>query len=207
MKRSTPWAHEGLTWTCLPRSIFAPPRATSASAKLLPQSGRGPREDRTVVERKHSATSRSVGNRNANERIVSMSVPNLLDAADSALLEGFALAAPASGLYMTSGRLDSIVAGLLGLIGVVVGGLALARPASRIGSGSGRLGAVSALSVGLIGVFIGGLVVATADSGIGTGSGIAGAYVALMVGSIALVLGGLALARSKPRQKSCARPE
>ena len=56
-------------------------------------------------------------------------------------------------------------------------------------------------------MFIGGLVVATADSGIGTGSGIAGAYGALMVGSIALVLGGLALARSKPRQKSCARPE
>lgn len=60
-----------------------------------------------------------------------MSVRNLLDAADTALLEVFALAAPASNLFMTSGRLGSGVGALLGLIGVVIGGLALARSAGR----------------------------------------------------------------------------
>ena len=43
-----------------------------------------------------------------------MSVRNLLDAADTALLEVFALAAPASNLFMTSGRLGSGVGALQG---------------------------------------------------------------------------------------------
>ena len=52
------------------------------------------------------------------------------------------------------------MAGVLGLIGVVIGGLALARSAGRIGTGSGRLGAIVALVVGLIGIALGGLALA-----------------------------------------------
>ncbi|WP_225993020.1 DUF6223 family protein [Actinomadura rudentiformis] len=103
----------------------------------------------------------------------------------------------ASAYEMSAGRLGSMVASVLGLIGVVIGGLALARPTSRFGTGSGRLGATVALAAGLIGVTLGGLVLATADGGLGTGNGLGGAVVALVVGLIALVLGGLALPRSR----------
>jgi Family of unknown function (DUF6223) len=106
---------------------------------------------------------------------------------------------PAASVYtMSSGRLGSIVAALVGLIGVVIGGLAL-RSAGRIGTGSGRLGAIVALVAGLIGMALGGLVVATADGGVGTGNGLGGGIVALVVGLISMVLGGLALARSRRR--------
>jgi hypothetical protein len=97
---------------------------------------------------------------------------------------------------MSPGRVGAIVAGLVGLIGVVIGGLAL-RSAGRIGTGSGRSRAIVALVAGLIGMALGGLVVATADGGIGTGNGLGGGIVALVVGLIGLVLGGLALARSR----------
>jgi hypothetical protein len=105
--------------------------------------------------------------------------------------------AAASVYTMSSGRLGSTVAGVLGLIGVVVGGLALARPASRVGTGSGRLGAIVALAAGLTGMALGGLVAATADGAVGSGNGLGGAFVALVIGLIATVLGGLALARSR----------
>jgi hypothetical protein len=141
-----------------------------------------------------------------------MSVRHLLATAVAAPLAVFGLAAPAAAhvpvqptaaasLTMSTGRLGSIVAVLLGLIGVVVGGLALGRPASRIGTGSGRLGAFGALAGGLIGMALGGLVVATSDGGIGTGNGRGGGYVALVVGLIAVVLGGLALARSRRTER------
>lgn len=200
MKRSILWAHKGPAWACPPPSIYTLPCATSASTRLLPSSGRGPPRRSNGGGAKHSAANQSVSNCNASERIITMSVRHLLDAADTALLEGFALAAPAAASGLSSGRLGSGVGALLGLIGVVIGGVALARPASRIGTGSGRLGAVSALVVGLIGIALGGLVVATSDGGIGTGSGLAGAYVALVVGAIALALGGLTLARSTGRR-------
>jgi hypothetical protein len=137
-----------------------------------------------------------------------MSVRHLLAAAAAALLGIFVLAAPAAahvsiqsdpvGAYaLTAGRLWSVVAALLGLVGVVIGGLALARSAGRIGTGTGRRGAILALVAGLAGAVIGGLVVAAADGGPGTGYGIVGGYVALTVGLIATVLGGLTLARSR----------
>lgn len=104
---------------------------------------------------------------------------------------------PAASVYaMSSGRLGAIVAGLVGLAGVVIGGLAL-RSTGRLGTGPGRSGAIVALVAGLIGMALGGLVVATADGGIGTGNGRGGGIVALVVGLSGMVLGVLALARSR----------
>ncbi|MEV4108444.1 DUF6223 family protein [Nonomuraea sp. NPDC049695] len=141
-----------------------------------------------------------------------MSVRHLAAAAAAALLGGFGLATPAaahvlvqqdpvSAYTMTTGRLWSLVAVALGLVGVVIGGLALARSAGRIGSGTGRRGAVVALVAGPAGMVIGGLVVAAAEGGPGTGYGIVGGFIALVVGLIAMVLGGLALARARRLQR------
>jgi hypothetical protein len=106
---------------------------------------------------------------------------------------------PAVSVYTLSlGRVGAIVAGLVGLTGVVIGGLAL-RSAGRIDTGSGRSGAIVALVAGLIGTTLGGLVVVTADGGIGTGNGRGGGIVALVMGLIGVVIGGLALARSRRR--------
>ncbi|WP_188190472.1 DUF6223 family protein [Nonomuraea sp. SYSU D8015] len=134
-----------------------------------------------------------------------MSVRHLLAIAAATLLGIVGLATPAAahvlvqpvGAYtLTSGRLWTVVAALLGLPGVVIGGLALARSAGRIGTG-GRRGAIVALIAGLACTVIGGLVVAAAEGGPGTGYGIVGGYVNLVIGLIAMVLGGLALARSR----------
>ncbi|CAM5659358.1 DUF6223 family protein [Streptomyces purpurascens] len=96
---------------------------------------------------------------------------------------------------MSAGRLGAVAAGVLALIGVVVGGLALARPTGRFGTGTGRRGAATALTAGLLAMVLGALVAATADGGLGTGNGLGGAFVALIVGLIATALGGLALTR------------
>ncbi|MGN9805630.1 DUF6223 family protein [Micromonospora sp. L32] len=136
-----------------------------------------------------------------------MSVRHLLAAAEFAMLGDFGPATPsaahvvaqsaaASSYTLTAGRFWSLVAALLGLVGVVIGGLALARSAGRIGTGTGKGGAIVALAAGLAAAVIGGLVVAGADGGPGTGGGIVGGFVALVVGLIAMVLGGLGLARS-----------
>ena len=98
---------------------------------------------------------------------------------------------------MSPGRIGAVVAGLVGLIGILIGGLALRRSAGRIRTGNGRRGAIVALVLGPIGVVIGGLVVATADGGLGTGNGLGGGVVAIVVGLIGMALGGLALARSR----------
>ncbi|MFG3437099.1 DUF6223 family protein [Nonomuraea sp. NPDC047897] len=109
------------------------------------------------------------------------------------------LVQPVDAYTLTSGRLWSAVAALLGLTGIVIGGLALARSARRTGTGTGtgRRGAIVTLATGLTCTLIGALVVAAADGGPGTGYGIVGGYVDLAVGLIATVLGGLALARSR----------
>lgn len=120
--------------------------------------------------------------------------------AAAALVEGFALAAPAAarGVIATgSGRAGATVAGVIALIGVVTGGLALARSARRIGPGNGRDGAIVALVTGLIGMFLAGLHLATSTGGIGTGNGRAGAIVGLVLGLIARGLGRRALAGSR----------
>ncbi|MFC4114231.1 DUF6223 family protein [Nonomuraea zeae] len=143
-----------------------------------------------------------------------MSARSVLTVAAATLTGGIAFAAPAAarvsvqldpaGAYaLTSGRIWSLVAALLGLAGVVAGGLALARSAGRFrtrtGTGTGRNGAVVALVAGPAGMVIGGLVVAAAKGGPGTGYGIVGGFVALVVGLISVVVGGLALARSRRR--------
>ncbi|GAA1016148.1 hypothetical protein Aple_021390 [Acrocarpospora pleiomorpha] len=135
-----------------------------------------------------------------------MSARFVITAAAAALIGAFGLAAPAaahtlvqpvSSYALTSGRLWSVVAALLGLAGAVIGAVALARSAGRIGTGNGRRGAIVALVAGLAGAVIGGLVVAAAEGGPGTGYGIVGGFVALVVGLIAMILGGLALAHSR----------
>jgi hypothetical protein len=126
----------------------------------------------------------------------------------TALIGGVGLVAPAaaqvsdqppavSAYNMTPERIAASAAGVVALIGAVIGGFALARSAGPAGTGSGRRGAIVALVMGPIALIISGLVVATAGGGPGTGSGVAGGIVAMLVALIGIALGGLALARSR----------
>ena len=99
-------------------------------------------------------------------------------------------------LTMTSGRLWSTIAIVVGAAAVVVGVLALVR-AGR-GPGHGRRGAIATVATGVAVAVAGVAVVASAEGGPGTGYGIVGGYVAIAIGLIAILLGGLALARSRP---------
>ena len=97
-------------------------------------------------------------------------------------------------LQITPGRLTSIVAGLVGLISVIIGGIALARSVRRIkGVGPGGV----ALVMGLIGVAIATVHLGSTTGGFGTGKGRAGAIVAIVIGLIGIVLGALAVSRSR----------
>jgi lysophospholipid acyltransferase (LPLAT)-like uncharacterized protein len=88
-------------------------------------------------------------------------------------------------LSLSPGRAGAIVAGLLGLAGLIIGGLALRR--NKRGT--------PALVLGLVAMALGGLVVVTADGGLGTGNGLGGGYVALVVGLISAVLGAARMRR------------
>ncbi|QJY46399.1 DUF6223 family protein [Pseudonocardia broussonetiae] len=99
------------------------------------------------------------------------------------------LLAAVSTSSLTPGRLWSLVAGALGVAGVVVGVLSLTR--------SGRGAAAAAVVAGAVAVVLGGLVVAAAGGGPGTGYGIVGGYVAVVVGLAAAAVGALGLARSR----------
>ncbi|KAF0845734.1 DUF6223 family protein [Nocardia caishijiensis] len=90
---------------------------------------------------------------------------------------------------MTSGRLISFSAAVLGLLGVLAGGWALARPAATR--------AVFALVAGPIAVVGGAWVVVTAEGGLGTGNGLGGGVVAIAFGLASAVVGGLSLARAR----------
>jgi hypothetical protein len=104
--------------------------------------------------------------------------------------------APTVTVYtMTPERIAASSAGVIGLIGAVIGGLALVR-SKRLGTGNGRRGAIVALVLGPIGLVVGGLVVATAEGGLGTGNGLGGGVAAMVVGLTGMILGGLALVRS-----------
>lgn len=92
---------------------------------------------------------------------------------------------------VSSGRLGSSLAIVLGLIGIVSGARAMTR------STGSAVGATTAMALGLAGLTLGGLVAATADGGTGTGNGLGGAVVAMVLGVIGLVLGGLARARTR----------
>ncbi|MEV4897452.1 DUF6223 family protein [Nonomuraea sp. NPDC055795] len=102
------------------------------------------------------------------------------------------LAQPVGAYDLTSGRLWSVIAAVIGLTGVVIGGLALARS-----TGPSKKGAIMALVAGLASMVIGALIVAAAKGGPGTGYGIVGGVVDLAVGLVALVLGGVAAARTR----------
>lgn len=121
-----------------------------------------------------------------------MSVHHLLAAVVPAVSH-VAVQQAAGSYVMTSGRLWSIVAIGVGLVGVVVGGLALARPADRLG----RLGAVPALVAGLVGAVGGAVVVAASGGQLGTGGGLAGGAVAVALGLVGIALGALALVRAR----------
>ncbi|MBL8683847.1 MAG: hypothetical protein JNK05_32040 [Myxococcales bacterium] len=93
---------------------------------------------------------------------------------------------------MSRGRLASLGADFVALVGVALGGLALT---GRLG-GNARPGATAAVVVGLIGASLGGRLAATAAGGVGTGHGFGGAVVAIVLGVCSTILGALALARS-----------
>ena len=109
-----------------------------------------------------------------------------------------AVAPAASGvLALSPGRAAAIVAGLAGLIGLVLAARALARGADRGGTLGMRRGASAALLLGPIAMILGAWVVVTADGGLGTGNGLGGGVVAMVVGLIGTSLAVLALARSR----------
>ena len=104
----------------------------------------------------------------------------------------------AGGYGITSGRLESILAAVAGLISIIVGRLAL-RSTSVIGSGKQK--SIIALAMGLICIIASGIhLIRSYSASFGTGSGKAGAIVALVLGLIGMVLGGLALARYKAKE-------
>jgi xanthosine utilization system XapX-like protein len=96
---------------------------------------------------------------------------------------------------ITPGRAVSLLAGVIGLIGIVIGCMALSRTARRISSG--RQMGIVALAMGLIGMVLGGLHLASTTGSFGTGKGRAGAIVAMVVGLISLFLGRRAQARAR----------
>lgn len=95
---------------------------------------------------------------------------------------------------LTTGRLWSIVAGLIGLTGIIIGRLALIRSARRISSA--RSMSIAAIVLGLISIAISLLHLASTTGGFGTGKGRAGAIVAIVLGLVSIIIGWRALARS-----------
>jgi len=111
-------------------------------------------------------------------------------AADIAISQAYAPA-----YTLTAGRLWSLVAAALGLVGVAIGGLARTRVLG--GNKSQRRNALLAMLSGLAGSVIGGIVVAVADGGPGSGSGIVGGYLALPIGLLAMALGARAMNQAR----------
>ncbi|MFM9904204.1 MAG: DUF6223 family protein [Pyrinomonadaceae bacterium] len=103
---------------------------------------------------------------------------------------------------VTGRRVWATIAGLIGLLGVVVGGVALLRAVKKKAPGDGRKGAIVAVVAGLIAVLNGGLNLAVATGGPGTGNGVIGGAGALVLGLIAAGIGLLALARSRSADKT-----
>ncbi len=110
-------------------------------------------------------------------------------AADTALQQ-----ADTPAYTLTAGRLWSLVAIALGLIGLVTGVAAGARILG--GPSTQRRNAILALVAALACSVIGGTVVLFADGGPGSGSGIVGGFLAVLIGLVAIGLGRRALKRS-----------
>jgi hypothetical protein len=128
-----------------------------------------------------------------------MSIPFVVTAATVALVTLPPMAV--STYALTAGRFWSLVAGLVAVVGVVLGGVALARSAGRVGGTAGQRLSITGLGAGLTGAVIGGLVVGAADGGPGTGYGIVGGFMALAIGLVAMGVSGLALIRARRFQQ------
>src|SRR5688572_13223768 len=102
-------------------------------------------------------------------------------------------------LFITIGRLTSVVTGIIGLISLFLGRQALVHAAGP--AGSSRSKAIAALVVGLTTMFISILHLLISTGGFGTGSGKLGAIVAMLVGLTGTVLGAMALARMRQMAK------
>jgi hypothetical protein len=101
---------------------------------------------------------------------------------------------------VTTGRLWSIVAGLLGLTGLIIGLMALNRSGRRIHSAQ-RMGTI-ALVLGSICIILSIIHLARTTGGFGTGKGRAGAIVALVIGLIGIIFSRLAVTRSRRMAKA-----
>jgi hypothetical protein len=95
---------------------------------------------------------------------------------------------------ITSGRLTSIIAGLLGLTSIITGGLALR---SSAGAGFKKRVGTWSMIIGSLSTVLSLIHLATTTGGFGTGSGKAGAIVAIVLGVIGVTLGSMALSRSR----------
>lgn len=96
---------------------------------------------------------------------------------------------------VTAGRLWSIVAGLLGLTGIIIGAIALTRGARNINSVQ-RTGTI-ALVLASIGILLSVIHLARTTGGFGTGKGRAGAIVAIIIGLIGIILSRIAVRRAR----------
>ena len=94
---------------------------------------------------------------------------------------------------ITSGRLLTFAAVLIGLSSAVVAGIARARPTSRFATGQWP---VMSIVLSLFCVLLSAFHLAVTPSGFNTGNGRAGAIIAIAMGLIGLVLAGMAWTRS-----------
>lgn len=103
-----------------------------------------------------------------------------------------------AGTYgITSGRLESILAAVAGIISIVIGRSAL-RSINH--NSSVKKKSIISLALGLICLMTSSIHLARSyTASFGTGSGKAGAIVALVIGLIGMILGGLSLSRSMRR--------
>lgn len=97
-----------------------------------------------------------------------------------------------------SGRLGSVVAGLLGLACLAAGGLALYRAVRRAGAAKVRAWTATSLVLGAACVTLSAVLLLQSAGDVGSGNGRGGAFVALLMGLTGTSLGGLALPRSRP---------
>lgn len=92
----------------------------------------------------------------------------------------------------TTGRIISIITGVIALVSIILGRQALSR--SRRGSGSSR--ALVALIAGLVSMVLSVVHLATSTGGFGTGSGKLGAIVAMILGLTGTVISAMAISRA-----------
>jgi hypothetical protein len=95
---------------------------------------------------------------------------------------------------MTSGRLESILIGVLGIISLILS-IRYFRSSKNLASSGKRKGIMIAGLLGLICIVLAGIHILNSTGGFGTGSGKAGAIVAIALGLIATILSGIALTR------------